>query len=119
MDKNNVVHITKDKILEASKRCKIVEDTLKILFPEVFIQDKPLFKIGQLLIRRGYLGNVYSLQISPFKGEVVLLNITHGTIWDTRIQKDKLTRHTYLSRSEFDTIVKGISEDFSILKVSY
>jgi hypothetical protein len=38
----NNITISKDKVLEAAKKCPQAKETLKILFPEVFEDDKYL-----------------------------------------------------------------------------
>jgi len=35
--------ITKDRILEAASKCSTAKETLKTLFPEVFVEDKSVF----------------------------------------------------------------------------
>jgi hypothetical protein len=56
----NNITISKDKVLEAAKKCPQAKETLKILFPEVFEDDKYLDLSKLVVIDKIHDGMIFS-----------------------------------------------------------
>lgn len=101
------LEITKDKVLKAAKTNPCAKEVLETLFPEAFEDEKPFVKIGTTFKRRTYKSNEYCL--IKHQGEVCILNITHGSFWDSKrnlkVRDLKAYNQNYLTIGEFKQLV--------------
>lgn len=98
-----MLQITKEKVLEAAAKCSTAKETLKVLFPEVFEEEK-LVEIGD--IRRGAGQYEYYL-----KGGELLFQVGVGLAPSKELEGKCLVLNHY----EFDWEIKEIDEQIILI----
>lgn len=89
--------ITKERILEAASRCSTAKQTLKILFPEAFVEEvNQIFQIGDQLAQKD--SNKVYLISKDSDNYLRIVSITAGYIWMD--QKIKINDSKYIAAQD-------------------
>jgi hypothetical protein len=97
---------TKEKILEAAKRCSEAKETLKILFPEAF-EDEIFINIRMLAIE-GTSASIFS------KENCIRANV-HDDLREVRTSGEYRNKAFYLNDVDYDWEMKKDSTGSTVL----
>jgi hypothetical protein len=113
LDNMSKIETTKERVLEAAKKCPDAKNVLESLFPDAFEDNTILCEIGGLFFRRKYPNNIYA--VVKHNNKIVAMNITHSTKWDPKFElntyqlKDKEAKS--LTVTEFKKLTGYVNLD--------
>ncbi len=95
----NIHTVTTEEIRKSYQDNVMMRPTLKVLFPAAVAEieeeirereSKPYFYLGMLLRRKNHPNNVYTVQLDKHNNKIGVYNITHGTWWESGVDKHKI-----------------------------